>query len=105
MILDPFTVNPEQSISDLFELMKKYKISGFPVVDKDKKLVGIITNRDLRFITDTSQKVKDVMTSKNLVTASEGTNFEKRQGDSEESSSREASCCQCHWSSQRSNHY
>lgn len=77
MILDPFTVNPEQSISDLFELMKKYKISGFPVVDKDKKLVGIITNRDLRFITDTSQKVKDVMTSKNLVTAPEGTNFEK----------------------------
>lgn len=77
MILDPFTVNPDQSISDLFELMKKYKISGFPVVDKDKKLVGMITNRDLRFVSDTKKKVKDVMTSKNLVTAPEGTNFEK----------------------------
>lgn len=77
MILDPFTVNPEQSISDLFELMKKYKISGFPVIDKEKKLVGMITNRDLRFVGDTSKKVKDVMTSKNLVTAPEGTNFDK----------------------------
>jgi IMP dehydrogenase len=77
MILDPFTVNPEQSISDLFELMKKYKISGFPVIDKEKKLVGMITNRDLRFVTDTKKKVKDVMTSENLVTAPEGTNFDK----------------------------
>lgn len=77
MILDPFTVNPEQSISDLFELMKKYKISGFPVIDKEKKLVGMITNRDLRFVTDTKLKVKDVMTSQNLVTAPEGTNFDK----------------------------
>ena len=76
MILDPFTVNPDQKISDLFELMKKYKISGFPVVDKDQKLVGMITNRDLRFVSDITKKVKDVMTSKNLVTAPEGTNFE-----------------------------
>lgn len=77
MIIDPFTVTPDQVISDLFDLMKKYKISGFPVVDKDKKLVGMITNRDLRFVTDTRKKVKDVMTSKNLVTAPEGTSFEK----------------------------
>jgi IMP dehydrogenase len=77
MVLDPFTVNPEQSISDLFDLMKKYKISGFPVVDMDKRLVGMITNRDLRFVSDTNKKVKDVMTSKNLVTAPEGTSFEK----------------------------
>ncbi len=76
MILNPFTVNPDQSISALFDLMKKYKISGFPVIDGEKKLVGMITNRDLRFVTDTSKKVKDVMTSKNLVTAPEGTNFE-----------------------------
>jgi IMP dehydrogenase len=55
--------------------MKKYKISGFPVVDGEKKLIGIITNRDLRFVSDTSKKVKDVMTSKNLVTAPEGTSF------------------------------
>ncbi len=77
MILDPFTVNPDQKISDLFELMKKYKISGFPVVDQEKKLVGIITNRDLRFVSDHSKKVKDVMTSHNLVTAPEGTSFTK----------------------------
>ena len=77
MILDPFTVTPDQVISDLFDLMKKYKISGFPVVDNEKKLVGMITNRDLRFVTDVKKKVKDVMTSKNLVTAPEGTSFEK----------------------------
>jgi IMP dehydrogenase len=77
MILDPFTVNPDQSVSDLFDLMKKFKISGFPVVDADKKLVGMITNRDLRFISDIRKKVKDVMTSKNLITAPAGTSFEK----------------------------
>jgi len=77
MIIDPFTVTPDQKISDLFDLMKKYKISGFPVIDHDRKLVGMITNRDLRFVSDVNKKVKDVMTSKNLVTAPEGTSFEK----------------------------
>jgi IMP dehydrogenase len=77
MILDPFTVTPDQSISALFDLMKKFKISGFPVIDENKKLVGMITNRDLRFVSDVNKKVKDVMTSKNLVTAPEGTSFEK----------------------------
>ncbi len=77
MILDPFTVTPDQSISALFDLMKKFKISGFPVVDAEKKLVGMITNRDLRFVSDVHKKVKEVMTSKNLVTAPEGTSFEK----------------------------
>jgi IMP dehydrogenase len=77
MILDPFTVHPEQLVADLFELMKKYKISGFPVVDQENKLVGIITNRDLRFVTDLKKKVSEVMTSQNLVTAPEGTSFEK----------------------------
>jgi IMP dehydrogenase len=77
MILNPFTVNPDQKVSDLFDLMKKYKISGFPVVDKELRLVGMITNRDLRFVTDTNKKVREVMTSTNLVTAPEGTNFTK----------------------------
>lgn len=77
MIIDPFTVTPDQKISDLFDSMKKYKISGFPVIDADKKLVGIITNRDLRFVSDVNKKVRDVMTSKNLVTAPEGTTFAK----------------------------
>jgi len=76
MILDPFTVGPDQLIGDLFDLMKKYKISGFPVIDKDKRLVGMITNRDLRFVSDTRKKVKDIMTSDDLVTAPEGTSFE-----------------------------
>lgn len=80
MILDPFTVTADQSISALFDLMKKYKISGFPVVGENKKLIGMITNRDLRFVSDTNKKVKDVMTSKNLVTAPEGTSFEKAKG-------------------------
>lgn len=77
MILNPFTVCPDQKISDIFDLMKKYKISGFPVVDQEKHLVGIITNRDLRFVTDHSKMVRDVMTSKNLITAPEGITFEK----------------------------
>lgn len=77
MIIDPFTVTPDQKISDLFDLMKKYKISGFPVVDNNKVLVGMITNRDLRFVSDHTKKVKDVMTSKNIVTAPEGTSFAK----------------------------
>jgi IMP dehydrogenase len=77
MIIDPFTVTPEQKVSDLFDLMKKYKISGFPVIDAEKKLVGMITNRDLRFVSDVNKKVKDVMTSKNIVTAPEGTTFAK----------------------------
>lgn len=77
MIINPFTVGPDQKISDLFELMKKYKISGFPVVDKNNHLIGMITNRDLRFVRDVSKKVKEVMTSKNLVTAPEGTGFDR----------------------------
>lgn len=77
MIIDPFTVTPDQKVSDLFDLMKKYKISGFPVIDENKKLVGMITNRDLRFVSDVNKKVKDVMTSKNLITAPEGTSFAK----------------------------
>ncbi len=77
MIIDPFTVTPDQKISDLFDLMKKYKISGFPVIEKDRTLVGMITNRDLRFVSDHSKKVKEIMTSKNIVTAPEGTSFAK----------------------------
>jgi IMP dehydrogenase len=77
MITDPFTVSPEQTVADIFALREKYKISGFPVVDKEKKLVGMITHRDLRFVDNTSKKVKDVMTSVNLVVAPEGTNFAK----------------------------
>lgn len=75
MIVDPVTVHPEQQIGDVFELMSKYRISGVPVV-KDDQLVGIITNRDLRFETDESIKVADIMTKDNLVTAPIGISLE-----------------------------
>ncbi len=75
MIVDPITINPDQTIGDAWELMTKYKISGIPVV-KNGKLCGILTNRDLRFVKDTSSKVSEYMTSENLVTVPVGTSFE-----------------------------
>ena len=75
MIVDPVTVDPDQQIGDVFELMTKYRISGVPVVRGDQ-LVGIITNRDLRFETDKTIKVADLMTKDNLVTAPLGISLE-----------------------------
>ncbi|MEA1935773.1 MAG: IMP dehydrogenase [Thermodesulfobacteriota bacterium] len=69
MIVDPITVEPEQKVSDALDMMSKYRISGVPVV-KNHKLVGILTNRDLRFETNLDQPVSNVMTSENLVTVS-----------------------------------
>ncbi len=76
VIVDPFYLNPEDPVSEAVELMEHYHISGVPIVDKNRKLVGIITNRDLRFITEYSQPIKDVMTKENLITAPEGTKLE-----------------------------
>ncbi len=76
MIVDPKTVEPEQKIYDALKIMEKYKISGVPVV-KNKKLVGILTNRDLRFETNFNKKVEDVMTKDNLVTVSPGITMEE----------------------------
>ncbi len=75
MIVDPVTVEPYQSISDVLELMSRYRISGVPVV-KEGQLVGIITNRDLRFETNVNLKVSEVMTKKDLVTAPIGISLE-----------------------------
>jgi IMP dehydrogenase len=75
MITDPITVSPTASITDVQSLMSKYKISGIPVVEGDK-LVGIITNRDMRFIEDNSVTVSKVMTKENLVTTGEETTLE-----------------------------
>lgn len=75
MIVDPVTVEPDQSISDVLELMSRYRISGVPVV-KAGQLVGIITNRDLRFETSVNLKVSEVMTKKNLITAPIGISLE-----------------------------
>jgi len=76
MIIDPITISPDAKISDALEVMKKYRISGVPVT-KGQKLVGILTNRDLRFETRYNLKVGDVMTKDHLVTAPLGTTLEK----------------------------
>lgn len=69
MIKDPITLYPYQTVAEALELMQKYRISGIPVVDKNQKLVGILTNRDLRFEPDLSQRVDQLMTKENLITA------------------------------------
>ena len=69
MIVDPITMEPEQRVKDALELMSRYRISGVPIV-RGRKLVGILTNRDLRFETDLDQSVSNVMTTENLVTVS-----------------------------------
>ncbi|MGM7724838.1 IMP dehydrogenase [Metabacillus sp. Hm71] len=75
VITDPFFLTPEHQVYDAEHLMGKYRISGVPVVNnpEEQKLVGIITNRDMRFIQDYSIKINDVMTKENLVTAGVGT--------------------------------
>ncbi len=75
MIIDPITVKKHQSAADVQKIMSTYKVSGLPVLE-DGKLVGIVTNRDLRFVSDNDLRVADVMTSKNLVTARVGIDLE-----------------------------
>jgi len=75
MIANPITIHPEQSLHEVLEIMARYKISGLPVT-VENKLVGILTNRDLRFETNLDLKVKDIMTKDNLVTAQEGISLE-----------------------------
>ncbi|MBO1000866.1 IMP dehydrogenase [Bacillus sp. SD075] len=81
VITDPFFLTPDHQVFDAEHLMGKYRISGVPVVNniEDQKLVGIITNRDLRFISDFSLKISSVMTVENLVTAPVGTNLEQAE--------------------------
>ena len=73
MIQDPVTLSEDALVSDAFQIMKEFKIGGIPVINPDKKLVGIITNRDLRFQKDMKKAVSQVMTKENLVTAPLGT--------------------------------
>jgi IMP dehydrogenase len=81
VITDPFFLTPEHQVYDAEHLMSKYRISGVPIVnnEKEQKLVGIITNRDLRFIQDYSIKIADVMTKENLITAPVGTTLEEAE--------------------------
>jgi IMP dehydrogenase len=78
MIVDPVTIEPQQLISDALEVMRRYKISGVPVT-QGKKLVGILTNRDLRFETRTDIPIGDVMTRENLITVPVGTTLEEAE--------------------------
>lgn len=79
VIVNPFSLTADKTVAEADELMGKYKISGVPIVDDNGKLVGILTNRDLRFITDYSIKISEVMTKENLVTAPVGTDLEGAQ--------------------------
>src|SRR5258706_8877237 len=78
MIVDPVTVDPEQKISDALEVMKRYRISGVPIT-KNGKLVGILTNRDLRFETRFDIPISKVMTKENLITVAVGTTLEEAE--------------------------
>ena len=77
MIVDPVTMRPEQSILEALEVMKRFKISGLPVTDHSGRLVGILTNRDLRFESNLDRPISDLMTKENLVTVSPGTTLDQ----------------------------
>ena len=79
MVIDPLTISPNKHLSDALSLMTDNKISGIPVVDDSNILQGIITNRDVRFATNTSQPISELMTSQNLITVKEGINTEEAQ--------------------------
>jgi len=79
MIVDPVTMSPDAKVSDALEVMKKYKISGVPITQKDGRLVGILTNRDLRFETRFDIPISKVMTQKNLITVPVGTTLEQAE--------------------------
>jgi IMP dehydrogenase len=79
VIANPFSLTADKTVEEADQLMGKYRISGVPIVDHTGKLVGILTNRDLRFITDFSTLIGDVMTKENLVTAPVGTTLEDAQ--------------------------
>jgi IMP dehydrogenase len=80
MIVDPITMSPENRIYEALEMMKHYKISGVPIT-KNGRLVGILTNRDLRFETRLDLPISELMTKENLITVAVGTTLEEAQGD------------------------
>ena len=79
LIIDPITLLADATIGDALKLMKENKIGGIPIVDKNNTLVGILTNRDLRFENDYTRKVSEVMTKENLITAPDGTDLKKAE--------------------------
>lgn len=79
MVVNPITIRPDQTLADARELMTRHKISGIPVVEASGKLVGILTNRDVRFAENPAQPVSELMTSQNLATVKEGVSQEEAQ--------------------------
>lgn len=79
VITNPFSLSPEHTVEEADHLMAKYRISGVPIVDEQHKLVGILTNRDLRFVHDYNIQIKEVMTHENLVTAPVGTTLQEAE--------------------------
>ncbi len=79
VIVNPFYLSPDNYVYEADELMGKYKISGVPICDEDKRLIGIITNRDMRFLDNHQMKIKEVMTKENLITAPVGTTLAQAQ--------------------------
>src|SRR5580700_4375777 len=79
MIVDPVTMSPDAKVSDALDVMQKYKISGVPITQKDGRLVGILTNRDLRFETRFDVPIREVMTKNNLITVPVGTTLEEAE--------------------------
>ena len=77
MIVDPITLRPDNTLADAEAIMSRYRISGVPITDEDNRLVGILTNRDTRFVEPGPQLIRDFMTSQNLVTAQVGTTLEE----------------------------
>src|SRR5437868_11522225 len=78
MIVDPITMSPDAKVSEALEVMRRYRISGVPIT-KNKKLVGILTNRDLRFLDRTSVPIREVMTKENLITVPVGTTLQEAE--------------------------
>lgn len=79
VIVDPFYLSPSHLVKNALELMERYRISGVPIVDEQHKLIGIITNRDIRFEGDNDKLIDDVMTKKNLITAYEGISMQEAE--------------------------
>jgi IMP dehydrogenase len=79
MILDPITLTEDKTLADANRIMREFRIGGIPIVGKDNKLIGIITNRDLRFQTKATRSVKEIMTTENLITANEGTTLDEAE--------------------------
>ncbi len=79
MIIDPVTLNRDAKVKDALDLMKKYKIGGIPIIDDHRKLIGILTNRDLRFENNVNKPVTEIMTHETMITAPEGTDLKQAQ--------------------------